>query len=96
MSAPSESTLKRKKESASSEKDAQDDHRSLKLFGEGDSYQQISVFSPKESIDILKELDEQITYLPREQFKFRIFHVVHLLPRDKAFYGDVQADRSCE
>jgi hypothetical protein len=98
MSTSSEGTLKRK----SCEKDSQTndikhiDHRSLKAFGEGDSYYEESLFSPQSAIEILKKLDEQIVYLPREQFKFKIFNTVNLLPRDKAFYGDVDADGSCE
>jgi hypothetical protein len=91
-------TLKRKQTLLpTNEKDDEHiDHRSLKKFGEGDSYYDDSIFSPESSIEILKKLDEQIVYLPREQFKFKIFNTVNLLPRDKAFYGDVYADGSCE
>lgn len=85
-------TLKRKQTTD----EQNDDHRSLKKYGEGDSYFDDSIFSPESSIEILKKLDEQVVYLPREQFKFKIFHTVNLLPRDKAFYGDVYTDGSCE
>lgn len=86
MSTTSEKTLKRKKESPS-------DVRSL---GEGDSSYEESLFSSETSTNVLQRLDEQIVYLPREQFKFQIFNTVNLLPRDKAFYGDVHSDGSCE
>jgi hypothetical protein len=79
-------TLKRK-----NSKDCQSN-----LFGEGDSWYKEPLFSSNESIEILKQLDEQIVYLPREQFKFQIFNATHLLPRDKAFYGDVHSDGSCK
>lgn len=82
--------MKRKKESASTDRDCQKE-----CFGEGDSWYQESLFSSHDSIDILKELDKQIVYLPREQFKFQIFNTINLLPRDKAFYGDVDSDGSC-
>ena len=84
MSAALSETLKRKKESSSTH------------FGEGDSRYEESLFSSNESIEILKELDEQIVYLPREQFKFKIFNNIIPLPRDKAFYGEVDSDGSCE
>jgi hypothetical protein len=84
MSAASSETLKRKKESSSTS------------FGAGDSRYEESLFSSNESIEILKELDEQIVYLPREQFQFKIFNKITPLPRDKAFYGDVDSDGSCE
>jgi hypothetical protein len=89
----STSSLKRKKTLLSNEND---DRCSLKKFGEGDSYYEESLFSPESAIEILKKLDEQIIYLPREQFQFKIFNTVNLLPRDKAFYGDIYADGSCE
>ena len=82
----SESTLKRKNTNDSQ----------IGSLGEGDSYYEESVFSSETAKDILQRLDEQVVYLPREQFKFRIFNTVNLLPRDKAFYGDVQSDGSCE
>ncbi|CAF3457505.1 unnamed protein product [Rotaria sp. Silwood1] len=99
MSASSSKTFKRKKESRSSDHDSQidvkqDAHCQPKLLGEGDSWYKEQLFSPNASIEILKELDEQIVYLPREQFKFKIFNTVNLLPRDKAFYGDVYSDGS--
>ncbi len=87
--------LKRKKELSSNDKDDHLHHQ-LKSFGEGDSYYHESLFSLDSSNEILKQLDEQIVYLPREQFKFKIFHKVNLLPRDKAFYGDIYSDGSCE
>lgn len=62
------------------------------IYGEGDSNYQYPIFSPDETKEILRELDEQIVYLPREQFRFRILNSVSLLPRDKAFYGDVTSD----
>lgn len=91
LTTTSESTLKRKKESSSNTNDVQS--RSL---GEGDSYYDESIISSEAAVEILKRLDEQIVYLPRSLFKFRIFHKLNVLPRDKAFYGDVQADGSCE
>lgn len=66
------------------------------FYGEGDSSYDDSIYSSEETKKIFQELDKQIVYLPREQFKFRIFHMIHLLPRDKAFYGDVSADGTCE
>lgn len=85
-------SIKRKNESSPSsiEKDCE-----KTFFGERDSWYEESLFSSNESIDILKELDKQIIYLPREQFKFQIFNTINLLPRDKAFYGDVYSDGSC-
>jgi len=71
-------------------------HHDSKLFGEGDSWYKELLFSPNESIEILRQLDEQIIYLPREQFKFKIFNTINLLPRDKAFYGNVHSDGSCK
>ena len=65
-------------------------------YGEGDSSYQAAVFSSAESSDILRELDDEILFLPRERFQFKIFSKINVLPRDKAFYGDVQADGSCE
>ncbi|CAF3074070.1 unnamed protein product [Rotaria sp. Silwood2] len=99
MSVSSSKALKRKKESWSTDNDCQIDvkqhvHCQPKLFGEGDSRYEEALFSPNESIEILKQLDEQIVYLPREQFKFKIFNTVNILPRDKAFYGDVYSDGS--
>jgi hypothetical protein len=85
-------SLKRKGELLSTDEDCQ----LKKLFGEGDSWYEESLVSSNESIEILKKLDEQIVYLPREQFKFKIFNTVNLLPRDKAFYGDVHSDGSCK
>jgi hypothetical protein len=79
-------SVKRKREFLSNDKN----------LGEGDSWYEESLFSSNESIDILKRLDEQIVYLPREQFKFQIFNTINLLPRDKAFYGDVDSDGSCK
>jgi hypothetical protein len=73
-----------------------DEHCQSRFFGEGDSRYEESLFSPDESIEILKELDEQIVYLPREQFQFKIFNTLTPLPRDKAFYGDVDSDGSCK
>jgi len=101
MSTSSEILLKRKRELSSTDKDCQIDikqhvHRPLKLLGEGDSWYEESLVSPREAIEILKKLDEQIVYLPREQFKFKIFNTINLLPRDKAFYGDVHSDGSCK
>ncbi|CAF0912295.1 unnamed protein product [Rotaria sordida] len=99
MSASSSKTLKRKKESQSTDNDCQIDikqhvHCQRKILGEGDSWYEESLFSSNESIEILKQLDEQIVYLPREQFQFKIFNTINLLPRDKAFYGDVYSDGS--
>ena len=94
MTTTSENTLKRKKESPSNTNDLQS--RILRSLGEGDSYYDESAFPSEAAVEILKRLDEQIVYLPRELFKFRIFHKMNRLPRDKAFYGDVQADGSCE
>ena len=66
------------------------------MHGEGDSSYEYPIFSPEETEEIFRALDEQIVYLPREQFTFRIFNTIHLLPRDKAFYGEVSADGTCE
>ena len=91
MSTSSEISLKRKNELISNIKNS-----SVKVFGEEDSWYEESLFSSTESIEILKRLDEQIIYLSREQFKFKIFNKINLLPRDKAFYGDVDEDGSCK
>lgn len=92
LTTTSERTLKRKKELLPSNIN----DCSMRRLGEGDSYYDESLLSSDVARDILKRLDEQIVYLPRTQFTFRIFHKVNVLPRDKAFYGDVQSDGSCE
>lgn len=91
-------SCKRKHETESDEKiDVKKNiSQQCELFGENDCWYKKSIFSREESVEILKKLDEQIVYLPREQFKFKIFKNTFLLPRDKAFYGDVDVDGSCK
>jgi len=93
-----EMSCKRKRETESNEKvDVKRIvPRQTELCGEGDSWHKKSIFSHEESVEILKKLDEQIVYLPRERFQFKIFTKTFLLPRDKAFYGDVNSDGSCK
>lgn len=87
--------LKRKRRSSNS--DDESIPRSLnKSYGEGDSSYQAALFSPTESDEILRQLDDEILFLPRESFPFKIFSKVQPLPRDKAFFGDVQSDGSCK
>ena len=72
------------------------ENSSVIFYGEGDSSYEYPIFSKEKTEEIFRDLDNQIVYLPREQFKFRIFNQIHLLPRDKAFYGDVATDGTCE
>ncbi|CAF1079062.1 unnamed protein product [Didymodactylos carnosus] len=59
------------------------------LLGSGDSWYERNFFTSNEAQSILDELNEQVEFLPRDTFKFKIFGQINLLPRDKAFYGDV-------
>ncbi|CAF2149178.1 unnamed protein product [Rotaria magnacalcarata] len=97
----SSKVLKRKKESFAIDQDCQlDVKRNIqcqsKRLGEEDSWYKDTLFSLDESLEILKEIDEQIVHFPREQFKLKIVNTINLLPRDKAFYGDVNSDGSCK
>ena len=96
MSSPLESKESLRNDNDYQIETKQDLFRQLKFYGEGDSWYVEQLFSSTTSTEILKQLDEQIAYLPREQFRFKIFNTVNLLPRDKAFYGDIHSDGSCK
>lgn len=74
--------------------DLPEDPHGRRLLAEGDTYYVESLFSPDESLQILRKLDEQIVYLPRMLFQFTIFNRTTCVPRDMAFYGDVYPDGS--
>ena len=47
--------------------------------------------NPKEVFD---ELQKEVTFLPRSELTFQIYGKSMQLPRDKAFFGDVNKDGS--
>ncbi|CAF3385571.1 unnamed protein product [Rotaria socialis] len=96
----SSKVLKHKKASFSIDQDCQlDVKRNIqcqsKRLGEEDSCWEDTLFSLNESLEILKEIGEQIVHFPREQFKFKSFNTINLLPHNKTFYGDLNSDGSC-
>ncbi|CAF3347790.1 unnamed protein product, partial [Rotaria socialis] len=93
----SSKVLKHKKASFSIDQDCQlDVKRNIqcqsKRLGEEDSCWEDTLFSLNESLEILKEIGEQIVHFPREQFKFKSFNTINLLPHNKTFYGDLNSD----
>lgn len=50
--------------------------------------------SPQEADKALLKLQDELQFIPRESLTFSIFGKTFPLPRDKAFYGEVQSDGS--
>lgn len=67
-----------------------DGNDDVDALGAGDSYY-IAKFvkSPKR---VFRQLNDQVTFIPREELTFKIFGKVLPLPRDKQFYGDIESD----
>lgn len=62
------------------------------LYGSGDSYYITNVF-PNHSM-IFEALEKEITYIDKNLLKFKIYGRELLLPRKKAFFGDIDTDGS--
>lgn len=58
-----------------------------KSFGDSSLYD--GFYNSSDASDVMKELDSVLVYVPRSQMLFTIFKKEFELPRDKAFYGDV-------
>lgn len=41
---------------------------------------------------IMKQIGDEVVFLPREELTFKIFGKENILPRDKQFYGDITKD----
>src|SRR5690349_21316213 len=58
------------------------------------SYLSNFISSSAEADRILKDLQEQVQFLPRSYLTMTIYGKTNQLPRDKQFYGDVAEDGS--
>ena len=67
-----------------------DGKQSIWYLGSGDSYYCTDAISNPE--ECFKVLQQEITYLPREELTFKIYGKCFVLPRDKQFYGDIGSD----